>query len=128
MEADFGVELGSGLELDKGLWIKTTVVRHSRAVNRDGSRPRPEPEWSAQALGDRHRRLPAIKESEVDKRATAGSNPAGTNRSGRQDLRSPPLRRNPIARSLRVLRSKVKPSGKLYRRRAQQDRRAWLAC
>jgi len=40
-----------------------------------------------------------------------------------------PVKRNPIARALRMLKPKVKPSGKLYRRRASktQDTRGELA-
>ena len=57
----------------------------------------------------------------MGKRTTAGSNPAGAVRLGRQDLRSPP------ARSLRRLSHRVVPSGKVYSRNGRKGRSwGWL--
>ena len=62
-----------------------SIVRvHGTALNTVGAR---------KGMGIRTSAARQIMESEVDKRATAGSNPAGSYGTGRQDLRSPPLRK-----------------------------------
>lgn len=75
-----GIRVGSG-----------GILQILRAVNRDGSRPRLEPEWCSQGHGDRHYQPPAsFKEGEPGKRTGARSKRDGAERLGEHVVRLPP--------------------------------------